>query len=99
MSSDHIRWEFAAADDFDGELNAERGFNTDSMGQTDATYRSLSGQLDGGSGTDQNLSLNRGHAGLYDEVGVAGQQAISGLNEASEHHRTGMVRALNRLRG
>ncbi|MEJ7756568.1 MAG: hypothetical protein WKF83_09850 [Nocardioidaceae bacterium] len=31
MSSDHIRWDFAAADDFDAELSNEKAFNADSL--------------------------------------------------------------------
>ncbi|MBA2418322.1 MAG: hypothetical protein H0V59_05170 [Nocardioidaceae bacterium] len=99
MSSDHIRWDFAAADDFDAELSNEKAFNADSLGQTDGAYRSLSGQLDGGSGSDQNMSLNRGHISLYDEVGTAGVQAQTGLADMQESHRSGMTRALNRLQG
>ncbi len=99
MSSDHIRWEFAAADDFDAELSNERAFNADSLSETEGTYHSLSGQLDGGSGSDQNLSLNRGHSNLYDEVGTAGQQAQTGVGDMQESHRSGMTRALNRLQG
>ena len=47
MASDHIRWEFAAADDFNADLQTERAFNSDQNSATDGTYRSLTGQLDG----------------------------------------------------
>lgn len=99
MSSDHIRWEFAAADDFNADLQGERAFNSDQNTATDGTYRSLTGQLDGGSGTDQNLSLNRGHDQFYDEVDTSGNRAIQGLTDASESHRSGMTRAISRLQG
>ncbi|MGI8612597.1 MAG: hypothetical protein ACR2KL_01405 [Nocardioidaceae bacterium] len=99
MSSDQIRWEFAAADDFDADLSTERSFNADQQSATESTYKSLTGQLDGGSGTDQNLSLNRGHVNLYDEVGTAGSQASQGLNDASQSHQTGLQRGLSRLQG
>lgn len=99
MSSDHIRWDFAAVDDFDAELSNEKTFNADALDRTDGAYRSLSAQLDGGSGSDLNLSLNRGHLGLYDEVDGAGIKAQTGVGDMQEIHRAGMTRALNRLQG
>lgn len=99
MSGDQIRWEFAAADDFGADLRGERAFNADQGSATEATYRSLTGQLDGGSGTDQNLSLNRGHSQFYDEVDTSGDRAMQGLTDASESHRSGMTRAISRLQG
>ena len=99
MSGDHIRWEFAAADDFGADLQSERAFNEDQNSATEGTYRSLLGQLDGGSGTDQNMSLNRGHTAMYEDVGAAGDRSLQGLTDATESHRSGMTRALNRLSG
>lgn len=99
MSGDHIRWDFSAVDDFDAELGNEKAFNSDASQRTESAYRSLSAQLDGGSGSQENATLDHSHAGLYEDVDAAGARAQQGIRSMQDVHRAGMQNALNRLQG
>ena len=97
--TDQVRWEFGRADDFRADLQDERAFNESQGAETDAIYKSLNSQFDGGARTGETTSLNSGHMRLHDEVDGGSASALGGLDDMQNSQMSGMNRAISRLQG
>ncbi|HYJ69076.1 MAG TPA: hypothetical protein VEX15_15615 [Nocardioidaceae bacterium] len=96
---DHVLWNTGVADNHGAELQSWKAADVDQAGDTDGTYKSLIGQLNGGVGTDMTAGINQSHSRLFEDIDGAHMAAINGLNQQQDDQSTGMQRAMTRLQG